>query len=63
MRAIRLGNKILKTLVRDRIYYPGRLIVDTVGIVARCGVLLVLYWYVFHLNNGVINNTVFTVVA
>ena len=63
MKAIRLGSKILKTLVRDRMYYPGRLIVDTVSIITRCGVLLVLYWYVFRLNNGVINNTTFIVAA
>jgi ABC-2 type transport system permease protein len=63
MKAIRLGNKIVQTLVRDRIYYPGRLIVDTFGIIARCGVLLVLYWYVFNLNYGVINNTTYIVAA
>lgn len=57
MKVIRLGNKIVQTLVRDRIYYPSRLIVDTCSIIARCGVLLVLYWYVFRLNNSVINNT------
>ena len=63
MKAIRLGNKIVRTLVRDRIYYPDRLIVDTFGIIARCGVLLVLYWYVFQLNDGVINNTTYIVAA
>jgi ABC-2 type transport system permease protein len=63
MKAIRLGNKIVQTLVRDRIYYPDRLIVDTFGIIARCGVLLVLYWYVFRLNGGAINNTTFVVAA
>lgn len=63
MKAIRLGNKIVRTLVRDRIYYPDRLIVDTFGIIARCGVLLVLYWYVFSLNDGVINNTTYIVAA
>lgn len=63
MKAIRLAKKILKTLVRDRIYYPGRLLVDTIAIIARCGVLLVLYWYVFHQNNGTINNTTFIVAA
>ena len=63
MKAIRLGNKIVRTLVRDRMYYPDRLIVDTFGIIARCGVLLVLYWYVFSLNDGVINNTTYIVAA
>ncbi len=63
MRAIRLGNKIIKTLVRDAFFYPTRLIVDTSGIIARCGVLLILYWYVFRLNGGTINNTTFFVAA
>src|SRR3989344_1692992 len=59
----RLPFKILKTLVKDRIQYPGRLLVDTIGIIARCGILLVLYWYVFKLSNGVINNTTFLFAA
>jgi len=63
MKAIRLGNKIVRTLVRDRMYYPDRLIVDTFGIIVRCGVLLVLYWYVFSLNDGMINNTTYIVAA
>ena len=63
MKAIRLGNKIVRTLVRDRMYYPDRLIVDTFGIIVRCGVLLVLYWYVFSLNDGVISNTTYIVAA
>ncbi|MCU0667308.1 MAG: hypothetical protein MUF85_01685 [Patescibacteria group bacterium] len=63
MKTIRLGNKIVRTLVRDRIYYPDRLIVDTFGIIARCGVLLLLYWYVFEINNGSINNTTFNIAA
>jgi ABC-2 type transport system permease protein len=63
MKAIRLGNKIVQTLVRDRIYYPNRLILDTFSIIARCGVLLVLYWHVFSLNDGVINNTTYIVAA
>lgn len=63
MKAIRLGNKILSTLVRDQIYYPGRLITDTCAIIARCGVLLVLYWYVFKINNNSINNTPYIIIA
>ncbi|MFW5853241.1 MAG: hypothetical protein ACOCU8_01200 [Patescibacteria group bacterium] len=63
MKAIRLGSKILITLIRDRIFYPGRLVMDTASIMARCGVLLVLYWYVYQMNDGVINNTTFEVVA
>lgn len=63
MKEIRLAIKILKTLVKDRIHYPARLVVDTVGIIARCGILLILYWYVFKLNNGVIHGTTFLFAA
>ena len=60
---LRLPSKILKTLVKDRVQYPGRLFVDTVGIIARCGILLILYWSVFKLDNGVINGTTFIFAA
>ncbi len=63
MKEIRLATKILKTLIKDRIQYPGRLVVDTVGVIARCGILLILYWHVFQLNDGVINNTTFLFAA
>lgn len=63
MKEIRLANKIIRTLVKDRMQYPDRLIADTFAIVARCGVLLLLYGYVFKLNGGVINNTSYIIVA
>jgi len=63
MKEIRLASKIIKTLVKDRIQYSGRLILDTFSMIARCGVLLILYWYVFKLNNGLINGTTYIVVA
>ncbi len=63
MKEIRLANKIIKTLIKDNIQYPSRLIVDTASIIARCGVLLILYGYVFSLNNGVINGTTFLFAA
>lgn len=63
MKEIRLASKIIKTLVKDRIQYPGRLFADTASIVARCGILLLLYSYVFKLNGGVVNGTTFVVVA
>lgn len=63
MKEIRLANKIIRTLVKDRIQYPDRLIADTFAIIARCGVLLILYWYVFKLNNGTVNNTPYILVA
>ena len=63
MKEIRLANKIVKTLVKDRMQYPGRLVLDTFSMIARCGVLLILYWYVFKLNNGLINSTAYIIVA
>lgn len=63
MKEIRLATKIVKTLVKDRIQYPDRLVVDTIGVIARCGILLILYWYVFKLSNGVINDTTFLFAA
>ena len=59
----RLANKILVTLVKDRIHYPVRLLADTLSVTARFVVLIVLYFYVFKLNGGTINNTTFVVVA
>lgn len=63
MKEVRLAVQIVKTLIKDRIQFPGRLIVDTTGIVARCGVLLLLYSFVFKLNNGEINGTTFVFTA
>ncbi len=63
MKAIRLGTKIISTLVRDRMYYPSKLIVDTASIVARFGVLVILYNYVFKLNGGTVNGITFNSIA
>jgi len=63
MKEIRLANKIIKTLVKDRMQYPDRLIVDTVALVARCGLLLVLYGYVFRINGGTVNGISYAVAA
>lgn len=63
MKEIRLANKIIRTLVKDRMQYPGRLIVDTVAIIARAGLLFILYWYVFGLKGGMIRNTSYAVVT
>jgi ABC-2 type transport system permease protein len=63
MSEIRLANKVIRTLIKDRIHYPGRLIADTSALVARCGVLLILYWYVFQLNGGMVNGTSYAVIA
>jgi ABC-2 type transport system permease protein len=63
MKEIRFANKIIRILVKDRMHYPGRLIVDTVALIARCGILLVLYWYVFKLNGGLVNSVTYNIVA
>lgn len=63
MKETRLAKKILKTLIKDHVQYPNRLIVDTIAVIARCGILLVLYWYVFRLNNGIINGVTFSFAA
>ncbi len=63
MKEIRLAKKIIKTLVKDRMQYPARLFADTASIVARCGILILLYSYVFGLNNGEVNGVTFPMVA
>ncbi len=63
MREIRLAKKIIFTLVKDRVQYNGRLIADFLSIFARCGVLLILYWYVFKLNNGLVNGVTYITIA
>ena len=63
MKELRLAKKIIKTLVKDRIQYPGRLLADTLTTSGRCVVLLLLYYYVFNLKGGLINNTTFIVAA
>lgn len=63
MKQLRLANSIVKMMIKDRIQYPGRLIVDTIGIATRCGILLVLYWYVFRFQGGEINGVTFQVAA
>ena len=63
MRKRRIAWKIITTLTKDQWHYRGRLIVDLFLIFIRCGVLLVLYAYVFRLKNGVINDATFAIVA
>jgi len=59
----RLANKILITLIKDRIHYPARLLADTLSVIGRFVVLIILYAYVFKLNGGTINNITFVVAA
>lgn len=49
--------------MRDRVYHPNRLIADTIILVTRCGLLLVLYAYVFGLRGGVISGVAYDVAA
>jgi len=63
MKEIRFANKVIRILVKDRMHYPGRFFVDTVSLIARCGILLILYWYVFKLNGGIVNGVTYNIVA
>lgn len=63
MKEIRFADKVIKILIKDRIHYPGRLITDTVTLIARCGILLILYSYVFKLSGGIVNDVTYSVVA
>lgn len=64
MKEIRLASKIISTLVKDRMREPIRLVIDTASVVIRSAVVLILYWYVFHLNNsGLVNGATYSVVV
>ncbi len=63
LKKFRLPWKLLVTLVRDRMYYKNRLLLDMSLIAGRCGVLLLLYWYVFKLRGGIVNGITFPFVA
>jgi ABC-2 type transport system permease protein len=63
MKEIRIATKIINTLIKDSFYYPSRLLANLFVIFSRFGILLALYWYVFKLNNGVVNGVTFLVVA
>lgn len=63
MKELRLATKIITTLFKDRLHYLDRLVAEILSLIARCGVLLILYWYVFKLNNGLVNGTPYIIVA
>lgn len=63
MKEIRLAIKIIKTLTKDNLLYPNRLIANTLIMVGRLGVLLVIYSYVFKINGGTVNGVTYLVVA
>ena len=63
MKKLRLASSITKMMIKDRVQYPARLIVDTFGIIARYGILMILYWYVFEFQGGEIGGVTFQVAA
>ena len=63
LKKFRLPIKIIKTQIREHFYYGFRLVASMMTTIARCGILLILYWYVYRLNNGVINGTTFLFAA
>lgn len=63
MKQFRLFKQIIKTLIKDKIHYPGRLVTDTLITLGRFLILMLLYWYVFNLHNNSINNTSFIFVC
>ena len=63
MKEIRFAKKIITILVKDKLHYPARLIVDTASLFARCGVLLILYFYVYKLKGGTVNGTTYDMIA
>lgn len=52
MSALRIGKQLITTLVRDSMHYPGKLAVDSIALIFRFGVLMLLYRYVFYLRGG-----------
>ncbi len=63
MKEIRLGINIISLLIKDQLRYPAHLVVHTASLAARCGVLLLLYHYVFELRGGEIAGTTFQIAA
>lgn len=63
LKKFRLPFKIIGTLIRENFHYGAKLVTNMMITVARCGILLVLYWYVYRLNNGVINGSTFQFAA
>lgn len=63
MKTLRLANTIVSMLVKERLFYPGRLLADTVVVFARFGIVALLYRYVFELRGGEILGVSFQAVA
>lgn len=63
MKQLRLVSSIIKMMIKDRVQYPARLMVDMFGIATRCGILLILYYYIFSIRGGLINGLTFQITA
>lgn len=63
MKTIRLAHKIVSMQIEEAWQYPARLFTDLVGLGVRCGVLLLLYAYVFSLTGGEVHGVKYAVIA
>ena len=50
-------------MIKNNMQYPAKLVVDIFSMIARCGILLLLYWYVFKIKGGVVNGVTFQIAA
>ena len=55
MKTLRFIRKLLAVLVHDRVHHPARLAAETCILVARGGIVLLLYRHVFAWSGGSIN--------
>lgn len=51
---MRIAYKLLVTLLKDQVHYPGRVAADMLVVTVRFGVVSLLYAYVYMLNGGAI---------
>ncbi len=63
MKGLKLFSSILKIVKTERSLYKIRSIVEITTILARCGVLLLIYAYIFKYKGGLIGDTNFQIVA
>lgn len=63
MKQLRLANKLLQMLVRDRAQSGGQLFFDLVILMARFGVLMLIYEYVFNVKSATLAGVSFQEVA
>lgn len=63
MKLLRFARTVVAIMIKDRIYYTGKLFVDTLSVFARFGVVVLLYKYVFELRGGSVLGVPFVVAA